>query len=45
MKGGAHVEERTVDAWVKRLRGALGAAQVDVPIRTVRALGYVYDSF
>jgi two-component system phosphate regulon response regulator PhoB len=44
IKGGDHVDERTVDAWIGRLRRALTSAHVTVPIRTVRQLGYVFDS-
>jgi two-component system phosphate regulon response regulator PhoB len=45
LKGGSQVQERTVDAWIKRLREALAGAGVAIPIRTVRELGYVYDSY
>lgn len=45
VKGENQVEERTVDAWIKRLRQALAGTGVPLPIRTVRELGYVYDSF
>jgi two-component system phosphate regulon response regulator PhoB len=34
-----------VDVWIGRLRRALVSAKVSDPIRTVRQLGYVYDSF
>jgi two-component system phosphate regulon response regulator PhoB len=45
LKEGGAVDERTVDVWIGRLRRALVAANVPDPIRTVRHLGYVYDSF
>lgn len=38
------VDERTVDVWIGRLRRALKAAGAGNPLRTIRALGYVYDS-
>ena len=38
------IDERTVDVWVGRLRRALAAAGANAPIRTVRHLGYVFDS-
>ena len=38
------IDERTVDVWIGRLRRALRAAGAGEPIRTVRSLGYVYDS-
>lgn len=38
------VDERTVDVWIGRIRRALMAVGVKSPIRTVRSLGYVYDS-
>jgi len=37
------IDERTVDAWVSRLRRALRDAGAGYPLRTVRALGYVLD--
>lgn len=37
------VDERTVDAWVSRLRRALRDAGAGQPLRTVRSLGYVLD--
>ena len=37
------IDERTVDAWVSRLRRALREAGAGTPLRTVRALGYVLD--
>jgi two-component system phosphate regulon response regulator PhoB len=45
LKTGEAVDERTVDVWIGRLRRALLTAQIPDPIRTVRKLGYVYDSF
>jgi two-component system phosphate regulon response regulator PhoB len=45
LKDGQAIDERTVDVWIGRLRRALHAAKVPDPIRTVRKLGYVYDSF
>lgn len=38
------IDERTVDVWVGRLRRALREVGAGDPIRTVRSLGYVYDS-
>jgi two-component system phosphate regulon response regulator PhoB len=37
------IDERTVDAWVSRLRRALREAGAGQPLRTVRSLGYVLD--
>ncbi|GMM60315.1 response regulator transcription factor [Novosphingobium pituita] len=37
------IDERTVDAWVSRLRRALREVGAGYPLRTVRALGYVLD--
>lgn len=37
------IDERTVDAWVSRLRRALLEAGAGYPLRTVRSLGYVLD--
>jgi two-component system phosphate regulon response regulator PhoB len=37
------IDERTVDAWVSRLRRALRDAGAGYPLRTVRSLGYVLD--
>ncbi len=37
------IDERTVDAWISRLRRALRAAGAGYPLRTVRSLGYVLD--
>tara|TARA_B100000949_G_scaffold233207_1_gene249115 strand:- start:1542 stop:1988 length:447 start_codon:yes stop_codon:yes gene_type:complete len=38
------IDERTVDVWIGRLRRALREVGAGEPIRTVRSLGYVYDS-
>jgi two-component system phosphate regulon response regulator PhoB len=38
------IDERTVDVWIGRLRRALKAAGAGNPLRTVRSLGYVFDS-
>lgn len=38
------IDERTVDVWIGRLRRALRNVGAGEPIRTVRSLGYVYDS-
>lgn len=38
------IDERTVDVWIGRLRRALRGVGAGEPIRTVRSLGYVYDS-
>lgn len=37
------IDERTVDAWVSRLRRALRDVGAGYPLRTVRSLGYVLD--
>lgn len=37
------IDERTVDAWVSRLRRALREAGAGSPLRTVRSMGYVLD--
>ncbi|MFM9936023.1 MAG: response regulator transcription factor [Novosphingobium sp.] len=37
------IDERTVDAWVSRLRRALREVGAGYPLRTVRSLGYVLD--
>lgn len=37
------IDERTVDAWVSRLRRALREVGAGYPLRTVRSLGYVMD--
>jgi two-component system phosphate regulon response regulator PhoB len=42
-KGYQPIDERTVDAWVSRLRRALREAGAGSPLRTVRSLGYVLD--
>jgi two-component system phosphate regulon response regulator PhoB len=42
-KKGQPIDERTVDAWVSRLRRALRDAGAGYPLRTVRSLGYVLD--
>lgn len=39
------IDERTVDVWVGRLRRGLKAAGAGNPLRTVRALGYVFDTY
>ena len=38
------IDERTVDVWVGRLRRAIRAGGGGNPLRTVRSLGYVFDS-
>ncbi len=38
------IDERTVDVWIGRLRRALRSAGAGERVRTVRSLGYVYDS-
>ncbi len=38
------VDERTVDVWIGRLRRALRTAGAGNPLRTVRSLGYVFDT-
>jgi two-component system phosphate regulon response regulator PhoB len=38
------IDERTVDVWIGRLRKALRSAGAGERVRTVRSLGYVYDS-
>lgn len=38
------LDERTVDVWVGRLRRALRGAGAGNPLRTVRSLGYVFDT-
>ncbi|WP_247714701.1 response regulator transcription factor [Qipengyuania psychrotolerans] len=38
------IDERTVDVWIGRLRRSLRAAGAGTSIRTVRSMGYVYDS-
>lgn len=39
------IDERTVDVWVGRLRRGLKAAGAGNPLRTVRAMGYVLDTY
>ena len=39
------IDERTVDVWVGRLRRALRSVGAGERVRTVRSLGYVYDSY
>lgn len=43
-KDEGHIDDRTVDVWVGRLRRALTASGAPDPLRTVRSLGYVMDS-
>lgn len=43
-KHGHPLDARTVDVWVGRLRRALKAAGAGNPLRTVRSIGYVFDS-
>lgn len=43
-KDDSSIDERTVDVWVGRLRRALKAQGVPDNLRTVRAMGYVFDS-
>ena len=38
------IDERTVDVWIGRLRRALRTAGAGERVRTVRSLGYVYDT-
>ena len=38
------IDERTVDVWIGRLRRALRDVGAGDPIRTIRTLGYVFDS-
>ena len=38
------IDERTVDVWVGRLRKALTAAGAPTALRTVRSVGYVFDT-
>ncbi len=44
-KDDASIDERTVDVWIGRLRRALKAQDVPDRLRTVRAMGYVFDGF
>lgn len=39
------IDERTVDVWIGRLRRALRMVGAGERVRTVRSLGYVYDSY
>ena len=39
------IDERTVDVWIGRLRRALRKVGAGERVRTVRSLGYVYDSY
>ncbi|MFA9200334.1 MAG: response regulator transcription factor [Cypionkella sp.] len=43
-KHGHPLDARTVDVWVGRLRRALKAAGAGNPLRTVRSIGYAFDS-
>jgi two-component system phosphate regulon response regulator PhoB len=43
-KDARRLDPRTVDVWVGRLRRALTSHGVPDPLRTVRPLGYVFDS-
>lgn len=38
------IDARTVDVWVGRLRRSLKAAGAGNPLRTIRSLGYVFDT-
>lgn len=38
------IDERTVDVWIGRLRRAIKAAGGGNPLRTVRSMGYVFDT-
>lgn len=38
------IEENTVDAEIMQLRRAIGGRRREAPIRTVRKLGYVFES-
>ncbi len=44
-KDGTRIDERTVDVWIGRLRKALKSQGVPDRLRTVRAMGYVFDGF
>lgn len=44
-KDSAGIDERTVDVWVGRLRRGLAEANAPEFIRTVRQLGYVWDTY
>ena len=39
------IDERTVDVWIGRLRRAMRIVGAGERVRTVRSLGYVYDSY
>jgi two-component system phosphate regulon response regulator PhoB len=39
----SQIDERTVDVWIGRLRGALRKVGAGEPLRTVRMMGYVLD--
>lgn len=39
------IDERTVDVWIGRLRRAMRSVGAGERVRTVRSLGYVYDSY
>lgn len=43
-KDGAGIDARTVDVWIGRLRRTLTAHHAPDPLRTVRAMGYAFDS-
>ena len=43
-KGYADIDPRTVDVWIKRLRQALQEVGMGEPIRTIRMIGYCFDS-
>ena len=43
-KNDPHIDERTVDAWMARVRRGFHAIGADSPVRTVRSLGYVLDA-
>jgi two-component system phosphate regulon response regulator PhoB len=45
LKGRDAFDVRTVDVWIGRLRRALTKARIPDPVRTVRNLGYVFDSY
>ena len=38
------IDERTVDVWIGRLRRALNGVEAGHKLRTVRSMGYVWDS-
>ncbi|WP_394730477.1 response regulator transcription factor [Altererythrobacter sp. GH1-8] len=40
----ASFDGRNVDAWVRRLRAVFERSDINLPLRTVRSVGYVYDS-